>query len=105
MPNMSLTINVPVGAYFHILAQINGVQGTGGTTVAAYFRLVVDGIQYDITRQEFNHNGWELRGVTLSRLLALGGGSHTISVQWYVLNGTLTACWYGDNRQIQVIEL
>ena len=93
-------IVVPAG----VNVQINGVQATGGTTIGAYFRLLVDGGVQESTRQEFNHNGWELRGVTLSRLLYLAAGSHTIAVQWAVTSGTLTCCWYGDIRQIQVIE-
>lgn len=105
MPNMSLTINASIGAYFQILVQVNGVQATGSTTIGAYFRLLVDGTQYDSTRQEFNHNGWELRGVTLSRVIFLSAGSHTISAQWAVTSGTLTCCWYGDLRQIHVVEL
>ena len=105
MPNMSVTINAPIGAYFQILVQVNGVQTTGSNTIGAYFRLLADGGQQDYTRQEFHNNGWELRGVTLSRILFLAAGSHTISVQWAVTSGTLTCCWYGDYRQIQVIEL
>jgi hypothetical protein len=105
MPNMSLSIAPPIGANFLILVQINGVQATGSTTIGAVFRLLVDGTVYDFTRNEFNNNGWELRGVTLSRLAFLGAGTHTISVQWAVTSGTLTCCWYGDFRQIQVIEL
>lgn len=104
MPNMSLTISAAIGAYFQINVYINGVQATGSTTIGAYFRLLVDGGVQESTRQEFNHNGWELRGVTLSRLLFLAAGSHTISVQWAVTSGTLTCCWYGDIRQIQVLE-
>ncbi|EXI78791.1 MAG: hypothetical protein AW10_02781 [Candidatus Accumulibacter appositus] len=105
MPNMSMTIASPGGSQFLIMVNINGVQVQGGTTIGAYFRLLVDGTQWDMTRHEFNHNGWELRGVHLSRLLSLAAGSHTISVQWAVTSGTLTCCWYGDGRQIQVIEL
>jgi hypothetical protein len=106
MPNMSLAITAPIGANFQILVQVNGVQAQGSTTIGAYFRLLVDGNQYDFTRHEFNNNGWELRGVFLSRLAFLAAGSHTISVQWFVTSGgTLTCCWYGDFRQIQVIEL
>lgn len=105
MPNMSLTINAPINAYFQILVQVNGVQTQGSNTIGAYFRLLVDGGQNDYTRQEFHNNGWELRGVTLSRIVYLAAGSHTISVQWAVTSGTLTCCWYGDYRQIQVIEL
>jgi hypothetical protein len=105
MPNMSLTISAPVNANFQVLVQINGVQITGVGNAGAYFRLLVDGNQWDYTRQEFHNNGWELRGVTLSRIVYLGAGSHTISVQWYTTGGTLTCCWYGDYRQIQVVEL
>jgi hypothetical protein len=104
MPNMSLGITAPISALFQILVQVNGVQAYPGN-VGAYFRLLVDGGQYDFTRHEFHNNGWELRGVTLSRVAPLAAGSHTISVQWFVTSGTLTCCWYGDLRQIQVIEL
>ena len=105
MPNMSVTVNAPIGAYFQVLVQVNGVQATGSNTIGAYFRLLLDGNQQDYTRQEFHNNGWELRGVTLSRILYLAAGSHTISAQWAVTSGTLTCCWYGGYRQIQVIEL
>jgi hypothetical protein len=81
-----------------------GVQASPGN-IGALFRLLVDGDQIDFTRQEFHQSGWELRGVTLSRIAFLAAGSHTISVQWAVTSGTLTCCWYGDLRQIQVIEL
>ena len=106
MPNMGMTITAPdIGAYFQIQVLINGVQVMGGVNIGAYFRLLVDGNQYDITRHEFNHNGWELRGVALGRMPFLGPGNHTIAVQWYTTSGTLTCCWYGDLRQIMIVEL
>lgn len=106
VPNMNVTITAPdIGAYFLIHVHINGVQTTGAGNVGAYFRLLVDGTQYDFTRQEFHNNGWELRGVTLGRLVFLASGSHTIAVQWYTTSATLTCCWYGDLRQIFITEL
>ena len=106
LPNMSMTINAAVSAQFLILVQVNGVQVQGSSTQAAYFRLLVDGANWDWTRHEFHNNGWELRGVNLSRLGQLAAGSHTISVQWAVTTGgTLSCCWYNDSRQLQVIEL
>ncbi len=107
MPNMSMSITSPdIGAYFQILVLVNGVQATGSATIGAYFRLLVDGGQQDSTRHEFNHAGWELRGVSLGRIVYLAAGSHTINVQWATTSpGTLTCCWYGDLRQIMVVEL
>lgn len=105
MPNMTLSVTMPKGNYVQISVIINGVQATGGGNIGGYFRLLVDGTQYDLTRHEFNNNGWELRGVTLGRLMYLAAGSHTIKVQWYTTSGTLTCCWYGDGRQIQFVEL
>src|SRR5262249_1881828 len=105
MPNMSMTVTAQISAYFLVFVQINGVQAAGGN-IGAYFRLLIDGAQSDFPRQEFHNNGWELRGVTLTRLIALGAGSHTVSVQWMTTGGgTLEACLYGDSRQVQVIEL
>jgi hypothetical protein len=107
IPGMSLSINVPTNLtrYFQILVMVNGVQATGSNTIGAYFRLVVDGVEQDMTRHEFNHAGWELRGVSLGRILSLAAGTHTISVQWATTSGTLYCCWYGDSRQIMVVEL
>lgn len=105
LPDLGLTINAAITANFQIVVLINGVQGTGGTTVPAYFRLVVDNVQRDMTRQEFNHNGWELRGVSLSCLIPLNPGQHSIQVQWMTTGQTVTCCWYGDTRQVQVVEL
>jgi hypothetical protein len=107
MPNMSITITSPdIGAYFQVQAQINGVQGTGVANVRGYFRLLVDGGEWERTAHEFHNAGWELRGVTLGRVAFLAAGSHTITVQWLTQGGgTLTCCWYGDLRQITVVEL
>jgi hypothetical protein len=104
MPNMSMTVTAQISAYFLVFVQINGVQAASGD-VGAYFRLLIDGVQSDFTRQEFHNSGWELRGVTLTRVIALAAGSHTVSVQWMTTSGTLVACLYGDSRQVQVIEL
>jgi len=105
MPNLSLTIDAAITASFQIVVLVNGVQATGGDNIGAYFRLIVDNQQRDITRQEFNHNGWELRGITLSCLIPLNPGQHSIVVQWKTTGNTITCCWYNDTRQIQVIEL
>jgi len=111
MPDMSLVFNAAVPNNFLIVAQINGVQALVPNTplrqelIASYFRLLVDNGQVDFTRYEFHQNGWELRGVYLSRIVALSPGQHTVAVQWYTTNGATSCCWYGDNRQIQVIEL
>jgi len=105
MPNMSLSVTPAIGANFQIQVMINGTQVMGIGNVGAHFRLLIDGVQSDFTRHEFHNNGWELRGITLSRIAYLAAGTHTISVQWYTSGGTLTCCWYGDGRQIMVIEL
>lgn len=107
MPNMSLSLSVPANLtrWFQVTVIINGVQATGGTAIGAYFRLLVDGTPFDVTRHEFNNNGWELRGVTLGRMFTLGPGTHTIAVQWFTTSGTLRCGWYGDTRQIMVVEL
>ncbi len=105
MPNMQLSFYAPVGAYYQILVLVNGVQITGANPAGGYCRLVVDGSVWDATRHEFNNNGWELRGFSLGRIGYLGAGTHNITVQWATTGGTIQCCWYGDGRQIQVIEL
>jgi len=110
LPNIATTINIPVGGHFLILAQMNGVQGTGNDHVRGYFRILVDNTEVQRAVHEFNNAGWELRGVQMSELRYMAPGTHTIKVQWYVLtsnNGpcNLSCCWYGDKRQLQVIEL
>jgi hypothetical protein len=79
--------------------------GPPSLTSGPSFRLLVDGGQHDLTRLEFHQGGWELRGVFLTRLLSLNAGQHTVAVEWYTSSGVTVACWYGDSRQIQVIEL
>jgi len=107
MPNMSLSFTVPanISVPVQVLVQVNGVQAQGSNTIGAYFRLLIDGNQQDMTRHEFNNNGWELRGINLGIVTYLSAGTHTISVQWATTSGTLTCCWYGDSRQIMVVEL
>ena len=111
MPDMSLTFKADVANNFLISVQINGVQaiivgqGLQQKLIAVYFRLLVDTLQQDLTRHEFHQNGWELRGVNLTRVVSLSAGQHTVAVEWYTTDGTASACWYGDTRQIQVIEL
>lgn len=124
MPNMSLTVVSP-GAYFFIHFKMGGVQATGVSKGLAEFRLLVDGGQWDYTMNEYHNNGWELRGVTLSRLEFLAEGSHTLQIQWSIrspdahpfidnpwpipdsaeVRVTLTGCWYGDNRELIAIQL
>jgi hypothetical protein len=107
MPGMSLSVTLPDGVsrWFQVDVIVNGVQAQGSNTIGAWFRLMVDGVQQDMTRHEFNNAGWELRGITMCRLLVLGAGTHTINVDWATTAGTLTCCWYGDSRQINVVEL
>jgi hypothetical protein len=105
LPDLNLSINAGITATFQIVALINGVQATDSNALGAYFRLVVDNQAQDVTRHEFNHSGWELRGITLSRMIPLNPGPHSIRVEWMTTGGTLTCCWYGDTRQLQVIEL
>jgi len=112
MPDMSLTFVAAIpNSHFHITAFINGVQSNTPNVgpvqnLAAEFRLLLDGGVVDFTRHEFHQSGWELRGVFLSRLLPLNAGQHTVAVHWRSAQGQNTsACWYGDTRQIQVIEL
>jgi hypothetical protein len=109
MPGMRLAFNAATPNHFLINVSINGIQalpsGNPDPKIASFFRLMVDDGQHDLTRHEFHANGWELRGVSLTRLLSLNAGNHTVSVEWYTTSGTTVACWYGDSRQIQVIEL
>jgi hypothetical protein len=37
--------------------------------------------------------------------VALSPGQHTVALQWFTESGTTSACWWGDTRQVQVIEL
>lgn len=111
VPNMALTINLPVASNVLILAQICGVQTqmTGqplDNKRPSYFRILVDNSEVQKTRDEFHNSGWELRGIHMSEIKALNAGTHTIKLQWHTGGASLlTCCWYGDKRQIQVIEL
>ena len=109
MPGMSLAFNAAIPSPFLINVAINGVQalpaGAPEPHIASFFRLLIDGGQHDLTRLEFHQGGWELRGVSLTRLLSLNAGQHTVAVEWYTSSGMTSACWYNDSRQIQVIEL
>jgi len=72
MPSMTLSVTPAIGAFFQILVVVNGVQATGSNTMGAYFRILLDGTtELDATRHEFHNNGWELRGVVLSRMYYL----------------------------------
>ncbi len=123
IPNMSMSVSAPTGgSWFIIRFTMNGVQTSGiasGQGSHAEFRLLVDGGQQDYTLHEFHNQGWELRGVTLERMVFLSAGSHTIQAQWSVkapsarpaigilpeIRITLTGCWYGDNRALTAFEL
>jgi hypothetical protein len=107
IPNMSLTINLPASAQVLILFHMPGVQiqGANSNNGAANFRILVDGTSWAFTRNEWHNNGWELRSIHLDRLVSLGAGNHTITVQWACTNGgTMTGCWYGDTRTLSVLE-
>lgn len=124
VPNMSMSVNAPTGgSWFIIRFTMNGVQTSGipqGQGAHAEFRLLVDGQQRDYCMHEYHNQGWELRGVTLERMMFLAAGSHTIQVQWSVkapsaraavppflpeVRVNLTGCWYGDNRALTAFEL
>ncbi|HEX6909263.1 MAG TPA: hypothetical protein VF142_02660 [Longimicrobium sp.] len=127
VPNMSMSVNAPTGgSWFIIRFTMNGVQTSGipqGQGAHAEFRLLVDGGQQDYCMHEYHNQGWELRGVTLERMVFLTAGSHTIQVQWSVkspnarpqqvvgpvtipeVRVNLTGCWYNDNRALTAFEL
>lgn len=107
IPGMGFTVVAGISAWFQIHAQMNGVGISGVNLSGGYFRLLVDGGQQDMTRHDFHNGGWEVRGVYLSKLVWLQAGTHTISVEWLPApaGATLWCSFYGDSRQIQVIEL
>jgi hypothetical protein len=111
---------VSPGATFLLRFQIGGVQVQGVDHGQAEFRLLVDGAQQAYHLGEFHNNyGWELRVVSLERMLALAEGSHTVRVEWSVrspdakaatatapeVRATLTGGWYADTRTLIAIEL
>lgn len=116
VPNMSLTVLSP-GAYFFVRFEMGGVQATGTNAAInqahAEFRLLLNNVSQAYTMNEFHQNGWELRTVSLQRLLLLPAGTHTLVVQWSVRSTQATANnpvvlrggWYNDTRSLTAIEL
>jgi hypothetical protein len=121
VPDMSAVIVAPPGgAWFEVRFSMNGVQAEGLTQTQAEFRLLVDGTQQDYTLNEYHNNGWELRGITLQRMLFLTAGAHSLIVQWSIkspgarpaippflpeVRVRLTGCFYGDGRCLSAVEL
>jgi hypothetical protein len=123
LPNMNLSVQSP-GAWFKLRFQTGGVQAQGVTQAHAEFRLLVGTTQHAYTLHEFHGNGWELREVSLERLLFLAAGTHSITVQWSIrspqargpipvpigtpipeVRVTLSAGFYNDTRFLSAIEL
>jgi hypothetical protein len=105
VPGMNLPFTAAVPATFQILAQLNGVSCSPSSGYVD-FRLRVDGgpDAVDFTR----HGGPGRTGITLTRLLTLAAGPHSIAVQWRVDGPATSAICSGsdmDVRQIQLIEL
>jgi hypothetical protein len=115
--NMSATFTLnafrPVWFYFHL----PGVQqattipsganvGGDGSHSGAYFRLTLDGGEICYQRQEWHNNGWELRDITLTRLIGVGAGTHTVRAEWQIGSGScpVTGCWYNEQRSLIVVE-
>ena len=106
LPSLGFSLTAPEGgASFLLMVQVNGVQITGTGNARGSFRLLVDGNEVERTRVEFHNNGWELRCVSMMRIHGLTAGSHTLQVQWETTAGTLTCCWYNDQRRLMAIEL
>jgi hypothetical protein len=127
IPNMTQSVYVPVAGWYYVRFRMNGVQLQVSNVNPNHghgdFRLLLNGNQVDFTREEWHNSGWELRGVSLERILYLTAGNHTISVQWQVgsdqahalinigfatipeARATLTGCWSGDSRSLVCIEL
>jgi hypothetical protein len=104
MADMTLSITT-TGNPVLVLFKTGGVQTTGGTTLRGQFRMLVAGVQVAYTRHEFHNAGWELRDVSLSWLATPAAGTHEVKVQWAAEGGTLSCCWYGDNRTLIAVEL
>ncbi|WP_164000346.1 hypothetical protein [Pyxidicoccus caerfyrddinensis] len=116
VPGMNLSILVPDGATFLVRFQMGGLQAYGGNIPHARgeFRLLLDGVVQAYTLHEYHANGWELREVSLERLLYLSSGStHTLVVQWATHSPeatpanpvSLQGCWFNDYRHLMAIEL
>ena len=106
MANMSVTVTTgdsPVLCLF----KTGGVQiNYAGGPAHGEFRLLIDGAQVAFTRHEFHNDGdHELRDVSLQWLTTVSAGAHTIKVQWRTEMGTLRASFFGDTRNLIVIEL
>lgn len=115
IPDMEMQF-VSTGGTFLLRFHIGGVQIMGVDFGRAEFRLMVDGVQNAYHAAEFNSSlGWELRVVSLERMLTLAAGTHTISVEWSVIRAvgnpaakpraTLLGSFYSDHRTLMAIEL
>lgn len=104
MPNMSLWITT-TGNQVLVMFKTGGVQTTGGTTLRGQWRMFVAGVEVAYTRHEFHNNGWELRDVSMCALASPPAGTHEVKVQWAAEGGTLSACWYADNRTLIAVEM
>lgn len=104
LPGMTLKVDVEENVTL-LMFKTGGVQITGAQNGRGRFRMLVDGNQVAFTLQEFHNAGWELRDVSLYWLGTLSKGKHDIAVQWHAEGGTLSCCWYNDNRNLIAIEL
>lgn len=104
MANMSLNITT-TGNQVLVMFKTGGVQTTGASTLRGQWRMLVNGSEVAYTRHEFHNNGWELRDVSMCALATIGAGTWEVKVQWAAEGGTLSACWYADNRTLIAVEL
>jgi hypothetical protein len=114
VPDMSFSLTSP-GAYFLVRFQMGGVQASGGNIPhgRGEYRLLLNGTLQAYTLHEYHANGWELREVSLERILYLAPGNHSFFVQWATNSPeatpanpvTLRGCWYNDYRHLMAIEL
>jgi hypothetical protein len=124
MPGMNISLFSPGNASYMVRFEMAGVQGYEAARAHGEFRLLVDGGQQAYAMNEYHNNGWELRSVSLQRLLTLGPGLHTLNVQWSIrspdarpqqgfpplivipaVTARLRGCWFGDSRTLTAIEL
>lgn len=104
MPDMKLSITT-TGNPVLVLFKTGGVQTTGANQLRGQWRMFAGGTEVAYTRHEFHNAGWELRDVSMSALASLPAGTHEIKVQWAAEGGTLSACWYNDNRTLIAVEM
>jgi hypothetical protein len=119
LPGMSLSVPSP-GAWFLIRFSMNGVEAKGVTQAVGEFRLLHNGGQIDYAMHQFHSDGWDLRGVSLGRMVYLTPGTHSLVAQWSIrspqariglLGGppevrvSLWGCSAGDFRNLSAIEL